>query len=112
MATYPSITLARSTRFKPRMGVDWETAVDGTFRGVSLHSVESYDITIDHLYMSNADATTLETFWSSNKYITWDIVWRGVTYNCYFTKKPFIWNVEGDLWSANVTAIGKQSGGG
>lgn len=112
MAAYPSLSLSRNTKVVPRMGVQVSTMVDGTFRGVALHSTESYDIMIEHELLSSADIDTLETFWVNNKYISWTFTWRGVTYNCRFLNKPQSWNPEALLWSASVKAIGTQAGGG
>lgn len=111
MATYPSITIAQRSTVIPRRRIAINEAVDGSVRGASLHTKESYDLTIVHEFITSTDVGTLDSFYATNKLNQVDITWNGVTYNCRFLCKPESQPAGGVTWTSVSRLVGNQSGG-
>ena len=112
MAAYPNTDYdAGASRVEPRSSVSVDVADSGNVRGVSLRAVETYDLKLVHLGLSEAEAATIESFFTTNKTAQVDVTWRSVTYNCQFVIKPSVEPWHGALWQVTSTLVGKRSDG-
>ena len=90
MATFPTLDKVIADDRKPDTGLYHSIAPDGSMFGQSLYSDEYFNFALTFISVTEAEVTTLKTFYDTNKLIAFDFnyVHRNmttVTYECYFT---------------------------
>ncbi len=111
MASYPNTSYSPSSRVVPRESIAMDVASDGTLRGVVTATGEVYDVVLVHPFLTEAQAATIESFYTSNRTASVDVTWRGVTLACRFAGKPVVEPAGGVYWQVTSKLIGRKSDG-
>ena len=111
MAAYPNTTFSKGSQVAPRHNIALDVAEDGSVRGRKLHTQETYDLTLVHSYLSEADAETIEAFYEGAPTQQVDVAWRGATYYCYWSAKPVVEHTDAAWWSVTSRLVGVRSDG-
>jgi len=103
MATYPTLSTAYGSDPDPLPSIDIDRSEDGTARGRALGN-DKARFRITHRWLSAADKSTLDAFYSANRLLAFDYVSPadGATYSCIFVGKPKYERHVGDYWTATV----------
>ena len=112
MAAFPNTEYCKGSQVAPLTNIALDVAADGTMRGRKLHTKETYDVTLVHLYVDETAANDIEDFYESAPTQQVDVTWRGVTYNCYWAGKPVVEHFDGGLWTVTSRLSGVRSDGG
>lgn len=111
MAAYPVTDFHAGSQVVARSNIALDVAEDGSVRGRKLHTKETYDVVLVHNYQTSTVANTIEDFYEGNPTQQVDVTWRSVTYNCYWSSKPLVENVNGALWRVTSVLVGVRSDG-
>ena len=92
MATFPTLDRVIADDRKPDTGLFTVTAPDGSTFGQSLYDDEYFVFTPTFISVTEAEVTTLKTFYTTNKLIAFDFEYvhtagasfTTITYECYF----------------------------
>ncbi len=106
MATYPTLPTEFGGDPTPESGLQIDRAEDGTARARA-YGGDRMKITIRHPWLTSAQKSTLDAFYSSNRLIPFDYtsVHDGVTRSCLFASGPKYKREFGDYWTASVEMV-------
>lgn len=112
MATYPLTRFSKGTDFVARESTLVDIASDGTPRGVITSAKVVYDVKLIHRFLTAAEASSLESFWSTYQADQIDVTWKSETYELYFLRRPVTRHLGGGWWSAECDLVGNRDDGG
>lgn len=103
MATYPTLPTAFGSDPVPVRMLTVDRAEDGTARARVFGS-DKAQITVQHPWISAAQKSTLDAFYSANRSLSFDYIdpTSGGAYVCIFGGAPRYTRKEGDYWDASV----------
>ncbi len=114
MANYPSLPQGRESTWVPDSGTITDISQSGLIRTRRLYDTSVWTGKIIHHITSEADRTTLKTFYTTNRDLEFTFAYasdpsaEAVTYTCRFVDEPmFIWRGS-DYWEAHVEMYGKM----
>ena len=89
MATFPTLDRIIADDRKPDTGLYTVNAPDGSTFGQSLYGDEYFNFSPTFISVTEAEVTTLKSFYATNKLIAFDFEYihrnmTTVTYECYF----------------------------
>jgi hypothetical protein len=102
VAAYPTLPYAESSRMTVASGHEPKRATNGTLKLRRLHNQDRATFVLAH-ELTDAQKTTLDAFYASNKDIALDYTWpaTAATYAVKFTAAPqYVWTVWG--WQVQV----------
>lgn len=76
-----------------------------------MYANEVYDVVLLNEDLSEAEADALENAYENDPGERVDIVWRSVTYYCYWKSKPNIFYTGAGKWGAESRLIGNRADG-
>ena len=111
MAAFPTLKQSPKTRVIPiSSGRQLDMSTNGTIRGRDLHSATAFDIDLVNILVTDAEKSTLETFYDTNKNlaITWTDAGDSQVYDAVFVAAPqYTWTSHG-YWDVRTRLRGHQ----
>ena len=109
MSSYPTSPAFKTMSIKPINKVRGTPAESGKFRGSSLDEETLFRITVKHFLVTDAQATTLNSFYTTNKSADNTIVpIDGNTYDCWFEQDYTYEEVSATYQNATVTLFANR----
>lgn len=104
MATYPTLPTRAGGDPQPIGGIEIDRAEDGTARGRSFYSSDKAKFSLEHPWLTAAQKTTLDNFYSANRLLAFDYAsgMSGATHSCLFSRPPAYIYQRGGYWTAKV----------
>ncbi len=104
--TYPAVPFAIRTSVLPFQDNHVvHVGTDGFVDALSLYSMEAYEFTLVH-ETTAAVAATIEQFYDVGPLNSISVTWRSNVYTCYWTGKPEVKHLRGDLWEVTSRLVG------
>lgn len=104
--TYPAVAFHVRSSVLPLQGNHLVHVGDDSFvDALSLYSIEAYEFTLIH-EVSDAVAATIEQFYDVGPLNSISVTWRSNVYTCYWTGKPEVKHIKGDLWEVTSRLVG------
>ena len=103
MAAYPFTTFSAGSVAEQDDGRVLVRATNGALKSRILYSSDKKKFTLNHRIKS-ADKTTLDSFYGTNKAITWTLAFDGGTSTCIFARPPQYRPQPGSIYLVTVNA--------
>ena len=110
MATYPVLNQDWFSTRTPVTNTKIDLSADGTVRGTTQFSNTVYDFNIKHPLITTAEKNSIQTFYDTNKNLTFSFVYDGdsATYNLVFKNEPQMVPRAPGYWDVIMSAIGNK----
>lgn len=109
--SFPNTEYTKDSVAEPRPNASIDLASDGTPRGRRIYGNEVYDFVLINDDLTEAEADAIENAYEADPLDRVDVVWRGVTYYCYWKTKPLISYIGAAKWLAESRLIGNRADG-
>ena len=108
---YPIMSFQPGSSVLPQANTEIDRAVDGTIRGRRMFTSENYDVMLVHDFVDESVVDTVEDFYEANPINQINVIWRSVSYLCYWAKKPSVEPAGGITWRVTSALVGRRSDG-
>ena len=109
MASYPtSISWDNGFELVPSDGITSDVADDGTIRGLVNFADTVYVGQLVYSYIDSTDRNTLQTFYDTNKALSFSFAYDGDTYTMRYIRHPRKRRMVGGWWRMTVDIHGTK----
>lgn len=103
MAAYPFTTFSADSAAEVRDGRELVRASNGALKTRVMYSGDKKVFTLLHIF-GTSSKSTLDSFYGTNRLLTWTLAFDGGTSTCVFAGPPQYKPQPGSIYSVTVTA--------